>query len=39
LLLDPPDAVQLGRQGREVVNAQFTSDAMAGSFDKLLQQL
>jgi glycosyltransferase involved in cell wall biosynthesis len=39
LLLDPAHAAQLGRQGREIVNAHFTSDAMAGNFDKLLKQL
>ena len=39
LLLDRAHAAQLGRRGREVVNAHFTSDVMAGNFDKLLQQL
>ena len=39
LLLDPAHAAQLGRHGREIVSAHFTSDAMAGNFDKLLEQL
>jgi glycosyltransferase involved in cell wall biosynthesis len=39
LLLDPAHAAQLGRQAREIVNAHFTSDAMADNFDKLLKQL
>jgi len=39
LLLDPAYAAQLGRSGRENVAARFTSDAMAGNFDRLLQQL
>ena len=39
LLLDPALAAQLARRGREVVLAHFTSDAMAGNFDKLLQEL
>ena len=39
LLLDPAYAAQLGRSGRETVAARFTSDAMAGNFDRLLQQL
>ena len=39
LLLDPVHARQLGRRGREIVHAHFTSDAMADNFDKLLQQL
>jgi glycosyltransferase involved in cell wall biosynthesis len=39
LLLDPAQVAQLGRHGREIVGAHFTSDAMAGNFDKLLQQL
>jgi glycosyltransferase involved in cell wall biosynthesis len=39
LLLDPAHAAQLGRSGRETVAARFTSDAMAGNFDRLLQQL
>ena len=39
LLLDPAQAVQLGRQGREAAHVHFTSDEMAGKFDKLLQQL
>jgi glycosyltransferase involved in cell wall biosynthesis len=39
LLLDPAHAAQLGRRGREIVLAHFTSDAMAGNFDKLLQEL
>jgi glycosyltransferase involved in cell wall biosynthesis len=39
MLLDPAHAAQLGRRGREIVNAHFTSDAMAGNFDKLLKQL
>jgi glycosyltransferase involved in cell wall biosynthesis len=39
LLLDPAHARQLGRRGREIVHAHFTSDAMADNFDKLLQQL
>ena len=39
LLLDCAHAAQLGRRGREVVNAHFTSDAMARNFDRLLRQL
>ena len=39
LLLDPAYAAQLGRSGRETVAARFTSDAMARSFDELLEQL
>ena len=39
LLLDPPHAAELGRGGREIVNARFTSDAMARSFEELLKQL
>jgi glycosyltransferase involved in cell wall biosynthesis len=39
LLRDPAHAAQLGLQGREIVGAHFTSDAMAGNFDKLLKQL
>ena len=39
LLLDPTHAAQLGLHGRQIVGAHFTSDAMAGNFDKLLQQL
>jgi glycosyltransferase involved in cell wall biosynthesis len=39
LLLDPAYAAELGRCGREIVNARFTSDAMARSFEKLLKQL
>jgi glycosyltransferase involved in cell wall biosynthesis len=39
LLLDPAHVAQLGRHGREIVGAHFTSDAMATNFDKLLQQL
>ena len=39
LLLDPVHAAELGRCGREIVNSRFTSDAMARSFDELLEQL
>jgi glycosyltransferase involved in cell wall biosynthesis len=39
LLLDPVHAAELGRRGREIVNSRFTSDAMARSFDELLEQL
>jgi glycosyltransferase involved in cell wall biosynthesis len=39
LLLNPADAAQLGRSGRGTVAARFTSDAMAGNFDRLLHQL
>jgi glycosyltransferase involved in cell wall biosynthesis len=39
LLLDPAQAALLGRQGHEVVNARFTSDALAANFDGLLKQL
>ena len=39
LLLDCAHAAQLGRRGREVVNAHFTSDAMARSFEELFKQL
>jgi len=39
LLLDPAHAAELGRCGREIVNARFTSDAMARSFEELLKQL
>ena len=39
LLLDPAQAAELGRSGREIVNARFTSDAMAGNFEELLKQL
>jgi glycosyltransferase involved in cell wall biosynthesis len=39
LLLDPAYAVELGRVGRKAVAARFTSDAMAGNFDRLLQEL
>ena len=37
LLLDPAHAAELGRCGREIVNARFTSDAMARNFEELLQ--
>ena len=39
LLLDPAQAAELGRCGREIVNVRFTSDAMARSFEELLKQL
>jgi glycosyltransferase involved in cell wall biosynthesis len=39
LLRDPAQAVELGRCGREVVNARFTSDAMAHNFEELLKKL
>ena len=39
LLLDPAQAAELGRSGREIVNARFTSDAMARNFEELLKQL
>jgi glycosyltransferase involved in cell wall biosynthesis len=39
LLLDPAHAAELGRCGREIVNARFTSDAMARNFEELLKQL
>ena len=39
LLLDPAHAAELGRRGRQIVNARFTSDAMARSFEELLKQL
>ena len=39
LLLNPAHAGQLGRTGRQIVSARFTSDAMARSFDDLLKQL
>ena len=39
LLLDPAHAAELGRCGREIVNARFTSDAMARSFEELFKQL
>jgi glycosyltransferase involved in cell wall biosynthesis len=39
LLLDPARAAELGRFGREIVNARFTSDAMARSFEELFKQL
>ena len=39
LLLDPAHAAELGRCGREIVNARFASDAMARSFEELFQQL
>jgi glycosyltransferase involved in cell wall biosynthesis len=39
LLLDLAHAAELGRCGREIVNARFTSDAMARSFEELLKQL
>jgi glycosyltransferase involved in cell wall biosynthesis len=38
-LLDPAHAAKLGRCGREIVNARFTSDAMARNFEELLKQL
>ena len=39
LLLDPARAAELGRCGREIVSARFTSDAMARSFEELVKQL
>ena len=39
LLLDPARAAELSRCGREIVNARFTSDAMARSFEELFKQL
>ncbi len=39
LLLDGAHAAKLSRQGREVVKAHFTSDAMASKFDELLKHL
>jgi len=39
LLLDPAHAAELGRYGRQIVNARFTSDAMARNFEELLKQL
>jgi len=39
LLLDPAHAAKLGRCGREIVNARFTSDAMARSFGELVKRL
>jgi glycosyltransferase involved in cell wall biosynthesis len=39
LLLDPAQAAELGRGGRQAVNARFTSDAMARNFDELFKQL
>ena len=39
LLLDPARAAELGRCGREIVNARFTSDAMARNFEELFSQL
>ena len=39
LLLNRAHAAELGRSGREIVNARFTSEAMACEFEKLLQQL
>lgn len=39
LLLDPACAAELGRCGREIVNARFTSDAMARNFEELFSQL
>jgi glycosyltransferase involved in cell wall biosynthesis len=39
LLLDPAHAAELGRCGREIVNARFTSDAMARSFGELVKRL
>jgi glycosyltransferase involved in cell wall biosynthesis len=39
LLLDPAQAAELGRGGRQVVNARFTSDAMARNFEELFKQL
>jgi glycosyltransferase involved in cell wall biosynthesis len=39
MLLDPAYADELGRAGRRTVAARFTSDAMAGNFDRLLQEL
>ena len=39
LLLDPARAAELGRGGREIVNARFTSDEMARSFEELFKQL
>jgi len=39
LLLDAAHAAELGRYGRQIVNARFTSDAMARNFEELLKQL
>jgi glycosyltransferase involved in cell wall biosynthesis len=39
LLLDPARAAGLGRCGREIVNAHFTSHAMARNFEELLKKL
>jgi glycosyltransferase involved in cell wall biosynthesis len=39
LLLDSSHAAELGRRGREIVNARFTSAAMARNFQELLKQL
>ncbi len=39
LLLDPVRAAEAGRCGREIVNARFTSDAMARNFEELFSQL
>ena len=39
LLLDPARAAEAGRCGREIVNARFTSDAMARNFEELFSQL
>ena len=39
LLLNPARATELGRCGREIVSARFTSDAMASSFEELFNQL
>ncbi len=39
LLLDPAQAAKLGRGGRQAVNARFTSDAMARSFEELFTRL
>ena len=39
LLLDPAQAAELGRGGRQAVNARFTSDAMARNWEELFKQL
>ena len=39
LLLDPAHSAELGRSGRKIVNARFTSEAMARHFEELLKQL
>jgi glycosyltransferase involved in cell wall biosynthesis len=39
MLLEPAHAAELGRCGRKIVAARFTSDVMARNFEELLKQL